>query len=306
MPRSIAIVGVPSSAGAYAPGQEQAPQALRAAGLLERLRSRGVEVIDHGDSPVWRWRPDRASPRAQNLGAVVDQVTNTARRVREVVADDQVALVLGGDCTVELGTVAAHLGGDGDDRIGLIYFDIHADLNTPASVVDGALDWMGMSLLLGEEASSAPLSRFCPRFPLLANDQVLLFAAGLDQCTAWEREVIVRRSLTTIPLAAVAADPEGTANEALNRMHASFDRLLIHFDVDVIDFTDAPLSENTGRNVGLAFDVAMRALATLAGSERLSAVTFTELNPLHGEEDGSTLAGFVDRLAAALSPVSAA
>jgi arginase len=54
MRRALGVIGVPSSAGAYAPGQEKAPQALRDAGLLAGLRAAGVEVVDHGDSGIWR------------------------------------------------------------------------------------------------------------------------------------------------------------------------------------------------------------------------------------------------------------
>jgi arginase len=301
MRKPIGIVGVPTSAGAYAPGQEQAPRALRAAGLMDRLRRAGHDVDDHGDSPVWRWRPDRTQPRAQNLAAVVEQARRTASRVGDVLAQGQFALVLGGDCTVELGTVAGHLARGEPDGVGLIYFDIHADLNTPDSVVDGALDWMGMAHLLGEEGATEALSRFGPRVPLLRSDQVLLFAVGHDQCTAWERDAIARRSLTTISNEAVATDPVGMAGEALAWANERFDRVLIHFDVDVIDFTDAPLSEHTGRNVGLSFDTALRALAALLRGDRISALTVTELNPYHGEEDGSTLTAFADRLAGALT-----
>ena len=57
---------------------------------------------------------------------------------------------------------------------------------------------------------------------------------------------------------------------ARRSLESRCDRILIHFDVDVIDFTDTPLSENWGRNDGLAFDVAMRALETLAASPRLA------------------------------------
>jgi arginase len=84
-------------------------------------------------------------------------------------------------------------------------------------------------------------------------------------------------------------------------MEARFDRLLLHFDVDTVDFTDLPPSENTGRNEGLPFDAAMWALAVLLGSERLAAVTITEFNPDHGEEDGSTAEALADGLARALS-----
>lgn len=80
-------------------------------------------------------------------------------------------------------------------------------------------------------------------------------------------------------------------------MEARFDHLLLHFDVDTVDFTDLPLSENTGRNEGLSFDAA---LAVLLGSERLAAVTITEFNPDHGEEDGSTAEALAEGLARAL------
>ena len=75
----------------------------------------------------------------------------------------------------------------------------------------------------------------------------------------------------------------------------------MHFDVDTVDFTDLPLSENPGRNEGLPFDAAMRALGTLLGSDRLAAVTVTEFNPYHGDEDGSTAEALAEGLATALS-----
>jgi arginase len=78
------------------------------------------------------------------------------------------------------------------------------------------------------------------------------------------------------------------------------ERMVVHFDVDTIDFTDAPLSENTGRNAGLSQRQAFAALAILVGDPRFSALTVTELNPDHGREDGSTLGEFAGQLAAAL------
>ena len=84
-------------------------------------------------------------------------------------------------------------------------------------------------------------------------------------------------------------------------MEPRFDRLLVHFDVDTVDFTDLPLSENTGRNEGLSFEVALRALSELLKSERLAAVTVTEFNPDHGEVDGSTTEALADGLVHALT-----
>jgi arginase len=279
--RPLGVVGVPTSAGAFAPGQEQAPRALREAGLLESLRLLRVDVRDHGDRAVWRWRPDREHPRAQNVGNVVEIVQDTARRVSESCAAGEATLVLGGDCTVGIGTVAGHV--DAGEHVGLIYFDTHADLNVPASVREGALDWMGMAHMLGERGAEPELVNAGSRVPLLGPDQVLLFAWGSEQATAFERDAIENHGITVLPVDEVAVDPAGAAARALELMEHRCDRLLVHFDVDVIDFTDMPLSENWGRNEGLSYKSAMRALDGLLASPRLAGLTVTELNPDHTE-----------------------
>jgi arginase len=295
----LAVVGVPTSAGAFAPGQEQAPAALREAGLLERLRSLGVDVRDHGDREPWRWRPDREHPRAQNAGKVVEIVQDTAARVGEALRGSEATLVLGGDCTVGIGTVAGHVGAG--ERLGLLYFDAHADLNVPASVREGALDWMGLAHMLGEEGAVSELVSAGPRVPLLTADQVLLFGWDPDQSTSFERAVIERRGISVVPVDEVAADPDGAAARAVDLVGGRCDRLLVHFDVDVIDFTDMPLSENTGRNEGLAHDPALRALAVLLASPKLAGLTITELNPDHTEQGADSLERFAAAVADSLA-----
>jgi arginase len=292
---TLSVIGTPSSAGAYAPGQEQAPAALRAVGLVSLLG----DVDDRGDSEVWRWRPDTAEPYAQNLDAVVTAARSTADRVRMAATEGRRVLVLGGDCTVGVGTVAGLGAGTG-----LLYFDMHADLNVPSSVPDGALDWMGMAHMLGQPGARPQLSTVSGDAPLLLPHQVLLFGYRPDQCTPHERDTIARLSLDGIEQAEVAIDPEGTAREALARLAGRCERIAIHFDVDVIDFTDAPLSEHPGRNVGLPFDAAMRALEVLLENDRVAALTITEINPDHGAEDGSTLRRFAERLGQALAQPS--
>jgi arginase len=263
-------------------------------GLVTDLRAAGIAVVDHGDSPLWRWRPDHTHRAAQNLSVVADQARTTAARVREIVSLGQIPLVLGGDCTIELGVVAGHL--PTEDRLALLYFDLHPDLNIPTSVPEGALDWMGTAHLLGIEGAIHSLSHIGPRFPLLADDDVLLFAYDPDQATTWERAIIDSRKLRGIPVAEVRSAPETAAAAAIEQIQSRCDRLLVHFDVDVIDFTDAPLSENTGRNQGVSFVQAFAALRVLLASDRLAALTITELNPDHGDEDGATLARFVAAL----------
>lgn len=297
MPERLTIIGAPSSAGAYAPGQEQAPQALRAAGLLEYLQARNVLVDDWGDVPGFRWRADQIHPRAMNAGVIAKVARSVADPVAAALAEDAAVLVLGGDCTVELGTVAGALAGT--ENIGLIYIDLDTDLNTPESTSDGALDWMGVAHMLGVEGSVPELTRLGPRAPMLHPDQVLFFAN--DNVKSFERRIIAALGIGERRLDEVVADPAGVANAVATGWAQRFERLLIHLDVDVLDYLDLPLAENTRRNVGLRFDQLMAALRPLLQAPNWAALTVTEVNPDHGEPDGSTLQVFAHALADALS-----
>jgi arginase len=300
----VGVIGVPTSAGAFAPGQEQAPHALRAAGLVGRLRDGGLEVSDYGDCETWRWRPDRERPHAQNLGKVVEIVDDTAARVDEAILARETTLVLGGDCTVGIGTVAGHVAsGDG---VGLVYFDLHADLNVPDSVLPGTLDWMGMAHMLGVEGAERELVEVGSRKPLLSPEQVVFLGWGPEQARPEERETIERLGLEAIPVDEVRADPAGAASRALESLAGRVDRVLVHFDVDVVDFTDTPLSENPGRNEGIAYEQAAAALAVLLASPALAGITVTELNPNHVEEGAGSIERLARDLAAGLTGSGAA
>jgi len=210
MPIPLAVIGAPSSAGAYAPGQEKAPQALRAAGLIEKLRSLALVVEDRGDVPGFRWQADRANPRAMNVEAAARVARATAVHVAAAMARGSKALVLGGDCSIEIGTVAGARAGT--DSIGLIYVDLDTDLQTPETTTDGALDWMGVAHMLGLPGTAPALVNLGQRVPLLTPDQVLFFAAG--NVKAPERAIIEQHGMAEIPLAEVAADPSAAARKA--------------------------------------------------------------------------------------------
>jgi arginase len=293
----LAVIGAPSSAGAYAPGQEKAPQALRAAGLLSLLSARGIPVDDHGDVPAFRWRIDRAHPRAMNAGSAAAVARAVAERVAAALEHETAVLVLGGDCTVELGTVAGAL--IGTESIGLVYIDLDTDLNTPSSTTDGALDWMGVAHVLALEGTVPELAGLGPRVPLLQPEQIHFFAD--DNSTPFERRIIQDRGIAEVRLADVVADPPGAAQALVDGWARGFDRLLVHLDADVLDFLDLPLAENSRRNRGLRLDQVVAALGPLLCAPNWAALTVTEVNPDHGEPDGSTLRRFAKALADVLA-----
>lgn len=305
MDRRVAVIGAPTSLGAFAPGQEQAPRALREAGLLDRLRSDGVDVSDLGDIDTRRCRPDREHRRAQNAAGVAAAAAEVATKVEAAVRDGRLALVLGGDCTVEIGVVSGALRA-GLERVGLVYFDMHPDLNTPETVVTGTLDWMGPAHMLGLPGTDRTVAGIGPRVPLLSPTDLVLFAYAPDQTKPGEQRAIDELGLHAIPLPEVAADPRAVAERALALVRERFDYYLVHFDVDTVDFVDQPLSENTGHNIGMAFEPATAALEAVVADRRLVALTVTEHNPAHGAEDGSTTAALAAALASAVRHHAAA
>jgi arginase len=300
MTRKLAIIGAPSGAGACGVGQEAAPAALRAAGLIDSLAAAGSRISDLGDSPVVPWHPDRARPRAQNLEAVVDVVRETASRVADALLDrDRTVLVLGGDCTVGIGTIAGIRSALGN--VAVAYFDLHSDLNTPESATDGALDWMALGHMLALDGSEPSLAVAAGEAPLLEPGQIVLFAQSLSHSTRFERGEIERLALTRISLEEVREDPAPAARRALELLATRADRFALHLDLDVIDFTDAPLSEHPSRNTGLKLKEMLEALSVLAADPRLVAITLTELNPHNAAADEGLLERFAASFAATIS-----
>mgnify|MGYP001827420675 FL=1 len=99
----------------------------------------------------------------------------------------------------------------------------------------------------------------------------------------------------------VIADPAGVARSVARGWAQRFERLVVHLDVDLLDYLDMPLAENTRRNDCLRFDQLMAALCPLLHAPNWVALTVAELNPDHGEREGSTLRNLAEALADALS-----
>ncbi len=294
------LIGAPSSAGAFAPGQEKTPILLREAGLLDDLASAGLKVTDHGNLPGYRYRNDPSSPRARNVHVVSRNARRVADSVARILESERKYIVLGGDCTVGAGAIAGATR-QTSIRTGIIYLDMHGDLNTPETVEAGALDWMGVAHLLGEEGVNAEFAGFDGRTPVIRNDQIVLLGWDyIGSNSDRERETIIKRGIKVVTLEALKLDPAEAANRAIASL-GPVERIIVHFDVDVIDFADCPLAENYRHGEGCTLDQAITALSIITSSKAFSGITITELNPDHGEEDLSTLKHFSKKFTQSLS-----
>jgi arginase len=246
---------------------------------------------------VQPWRPDRNSPHAQNVDLVLSNAVHVREHVAVALRSERRAVVLGGDCTTGLGTLAGAVAVF--ERPSWLYFDRHADLNTTANVRDGALDWTGLAHALALPDTIPQLTELVGAVPMIVPERILLFSHDLAEATGWEREQIRILKLERISSNAVEADPSAAAAAALRAL--AHRPIVVHFDVDAINFTDAPLSEHTGRGAGITLDAAMTALKHLMIDPRVCALTITELNPDHAAADPQALRTFVAGLVDALT-----
>jgi arginase len=274
----VALLGSPTSAAALSAGTEGAPAALRAAGLADHLRSIGYDVVDLGDDPVRSYKTDEESPRARNLSGVLAAIESLKPRVEEAVKSGALPVILTGDSSMVLATVA------GARRyfrhVSLIYIDRHADLQTPATTATGSLDGMVVSHLTGRGA--AELVRFWGEPPLVRDPDLALF--GTAEMEPAEEAALGRFPLRTYPSAylqrkgAVAA-----AEEAVERIHAGAREFILHFDVGVIAGFAATDRSGTG---GLTLEQVRESLEVLARQKSLAAVVVAAYNPAK-DPDGS-------------------
>ena len=246
---------------------------------------------NHGDLPGARFRPDPGR-HPQNLDRVVAVAGAVAEVVESVLRDGETPLVLGGDCTIELGVLSGFLRAGEDPA--LLYLDGGVDLFTPATNPTGILDSMGVAHMVAAEA----LSRIGPRFPLMDDETKVMF--GYEPNPP-EMETFARRSMHRLPAKEVRSGAEDAAADALSRLELLARSFVVHFDVDVIDFVDFPVADVPQHNAGLTFREVTTSLGVFASSPRLAGLVVTELNPDHADEEGELAARFVQEIAAALA-----
>jgi arginase len=277
--KTVRIVGVPLDLGASRRGVDMGPYAVRAAGLAARLRELGHAVEDAGNLAV----PDRGTfaPDCHGLD-FLDAITDVCRALADdtcaAATEGKIPLVLGGDHSLAAGSVAgvARARRARGERVGLLWIDAHADLNTPASSLSGNVHGMPVAHLLGH--GDATLAGLAGGGPALLNAHVALVGirdldlAERAHLRAWGVRLysmrdIDQRGLSACVSEAIAAISDGTAG------------FYCSVDADAVDPSAAP-GVGTPVRGGLTFREAHLALELVADSGRLLGLDIVEVNPI--------------------------
>jgi arginase len=289
------MIGVPTSAGAHHAGQERAPAALRAAGLADRLRARGLSVTDAGDLSGSEFAVDHERPSARNLDAVVKVACEVAEAVASAVEAGLRPLVLGGDCTITLGVIAGfrrlHPG------TGLAYVDGDADLGALSAESSGILDATGIWHLLGH--GEPELAGLAGDPPLLDPSRLAIVGCDPREVTEDGRRFLADHRVSYTDGPGLVADPEAAGRKALAAL-AGRGPMVVHFDVDVVDSGDLPLGNFPHYNSGVRLADVERCLRLLLADPSCAGLVLTEVNPTY-DADGSQLDRYLAALTTALA-----
>lgn len=292
----IAVIGVPSSAGARRTGQECAPEWLRNARLLECLQNAGSEVADFGDLPFVRYRLDPDHPNQQNAFLVAGVIRQLADRVSRAVASGYKPFILGGDCTITIGAVAGCLHHYPD--LALMYFDADIDMNLPEDSPSGILDGMVLAHIIGH--GNADVSQPGQRYPLMAEKNI--FAFGYNDRSGFidpgEMKRFQQSAIHKYPLDQIKDHAAEAASNVLKVMRAEDNTFLVHFDVDVLDELEFPAADVPHRD-GMSLRDAQAALRIFLHSPNCAGFVVTEFNA-ERDPNGSYSRSLVNLISSAI------
>jgi arginase len=293
-PKKIALIGACSSAAAFLPGTERAPQALRTAGLVEKLKNIGFEVTDMGDCPPRLFADDEEHRRARNLPAIVAGLNDLKVQAEIAMKSGSLVLVLGGDCAQVIGLLT------GARRyykhLNLLWMDRDADLNTPASTPSGRIDGMVVAHIIGRGAPE--LVRFWGETPLVREPDVLLY--GLERVDPPEQEFLSKSPLRYVYAADIQKKgAAASARDALAHLHTESREFVLHVDTDIIAQEEFPAVNVPGTG-GLSFEEVRQSLREVLSQKTLLGLDVAQYNP-DRDPDGSAAHKLVDLLVDALA-----
>ncbi|HNC50269.1 MAG TPA: arginase, partial [bacterium] len=275
----IRLIGVPLDLGAGRRGTDMGPSALRLAGLTERLQELGHTVKDKGDIVTKNPEVIRVGDeKLKYLGEVTRAVTALADDVEKCLADNHIPLVLGGDHSIAIGTLAGVSGffRKTNQKIGVIWIDAHGDMNTPETSPSGNIHGMPLAVSLGN--GHPKLTSVGGEFVKVNPENTVL--VGIRTLDDGEIDNIRRMGVTVFTMRDI--DEQGMSKIIKQAIDiASRDTAGIHvsFDADSMDPSSAP-GVGTPVPGGLTYRETHLAMESLCDSKKVISAEIVETNPI--------------------------
>jgi len=275
----ISIVGVPMDLGADRRGVDMGPSALRYADLNEKLQALGYEVDDLGDLdviiPETRHFGD---PQAKYLKEIADACTHLANLVLEIHTDHRTPIVLGGDHSIAVGTISgmAESFRRQNAKIGLMWFDAHADFNTPQISPSGNVHGMPMAAIMGY--GPIELTRIFGFSPKIQPERAVMI--GIREVDPQERELVKSSGVRVFTMKEIDRRGIGSVmDEALSIVTKDTDGFSVTLDADFLDPYESPGVATPVRG-GADYREAHLAMEMVADTKKMVSFEIAEINPI--------------------------
>ncbi|MBC9089272.1 MULTISPECIES: arginase, partial [unclassified Bacillus (in: firmicutes)] len=260
------------------------PSAIRCAGVNERLECLCQDIEDLGDMTIGQREDEKeggepASEELRNLKAITKASVKLAETVDNIVASGAFPLVLGGDHSIAIGTLAGlakHY-----QNLGVIWYDAHADLNTKETSPSGNIHGMplAISLGIGHEGLTAIYGK---EAKIKAENIVIIGARSLDD---GEKELIRDKGIKVYTMHEI--DRLGMTRvmeETIDYLRGRTDGVHLSLDLDALDPNDAP-GVGTPVAGGISYRESHLAMEMLEESKLITSAEFVEVNPILDEKN---------------------
>ena len=280
MKKKISIIGVPMWLGQTRYGTNLGPNIIRSTGLVERLKSLGQHVIDEGNLSIGitgRFR--NTGENIKNLKTLAISSEKLAAKVSDSIEKKCFPLILGGDHSIAMGSlagVAKHV-----KNLGVIWYDAHADMNTPETSPSGNIHGMPLaaSMGLGHPALTG-IGGY--KGKVKPENIVLIGARDID---AGEKVLIAEKNIKVYTAEDVKRlGMDEVMKQTLAYLSKRCDGIHLSFDLDGIDPQEVP-GVGTPVTDGISYTESARAIELLGKSNALVSAEFVEFNPLLDKDD---------------------
>jgi len=280
---SVSVIGAPLDLGAGRRGVDMGPSAVRVAGLGKHLADLGYDVSDLGNVPVAQ--PEAVDDVGPDDAKYLPQIAACCQKLGELVAsslaDGRRPIVLGGDHSIAAGTVAgvSRFFRQGHQKIGLLWMDAHADMNTPESSPSGNVHGMPLACCVGVGPDSlAGMFGFAPKV-----DAANVALVGIRDVDMLERGVVRNTGVRAFTMRDI--DERGmraVMDEAI--AIATADTAGFHLSLDM-DFVDPEYAPGVGTPVrgGVTYREAHLAMELICDTGRMISMEVVEVNPVIDE-----------------------
>lgn len=271
----INLIQVPYHLGRENVGMGKAPARYLEAGVEQNLVERGFEVKTT--------TVKLTEPFKDELSAITNINKNLAQTVKQAITDEYFPLVLGGNCNIILGAIAGLSSSD----VGIIWFDAHADFNTPETTQTGYLDGMPLAISTGQFGREI-LEEIGTNTPIPEANTIIIGANDIDKL---EDERLKKSEIQIVYSDEIHKNGVAKSLSAkLKNLRTKVQDIYLHLDIDVINKKEAP-GVNFDNPEGLSVDEVVQAIKLIRDYFQVKAAALPCYNPDNDEDDKTLKTG---------------